>query len=496
MQDYYSLIHAVLSYIEAHLNENIRPADLEQSMCVSYPHLRDVFQHSVRQPIGRYILSRRIANAAYELAHTKRTALDIAVSMGFGNPDTFTRSFSRVTGMNPSEFRTSGRRVGRRRIAAGIYGPSILKEPHTNSLYMMEVLQMEKEIKKDQGSCILYGVRKVNYSYEEATPFPSCLRTVLNYLGQEIDYCYLMAATGAAFRLRWNRNCWDGGNVDVSVIYEDPEEAYVRAFRAAGRSYSFLRREKSDKQGFIDFIVKEIDEGRPVVALGIIGPPEACVITGYRDNGRTLLGWNFFQEMGEFGGGHTIDESGYFVTDMWWDNPCTTLLMSVGETEAPWGDTFEILKNALHILKTLSVGVYAGGQDAYSLWAQKLSDDREFSEQMPMPERFDRLMCHNDALTMISEGRAYAGFYLKYVAEEFEKSGDSVKVGLAKKAAAHFRKEYEISRKLSSLHQDKNDATGMSLLFDKNVREKAVVFIREAAREDMAAAKAIEEIVK
>ena len=495
MQDYYSLIHAVLSYIEAHLNENIRPADLERSMCISYPHLREVFQHSVRQPIGRYVLSRRIANAAYELAHTKRTALDIAVSMGFGNPDTFTRSFSRITGMNPSEFRASGHRVGRKRIAAGIYGPSILKERLTDGSNQKEELKMEKEIKKDSGSCILYGVRKVNYCYEEATPFPACLRTVLNYLGQEIDYCYLMAATGAAFRLRWNPNCWDGGNVDVSVIYENPEEAYVRAFRAAGRSFAFLRREKSDKQDFMDFIRKEIDEGRPVIALGIIGPPEASVITGYRNDGGTLLGWNFFQEMGEFGGGHTIDESGYFVTDYWWENPSTTLLMSVGETEAPWGDTAEILKNALRILKTPSVGSHAGGQEAYKLWAQRLSDDREFSEQMPMPERFDRLMCHNDALTMTSEGRAYAGYYMKHVASEYENAGDPVKAALAKKAAAHFMKEFEISQKIGALSQGKNDETGMLLLFDKSVREQAVALIRDAAREDAAAAEAIGEIV-
>ncbi|MBN1891815.1 MAG: hypothetical protein JW780_03475 [Clostridiales bacterium] len=137
---------------------------------------------------------------------------------------------------------------------------------------------------------------------EGITPFPACLHSVLNYLGQDIDYCYLMAATGAAFRERWNTKIWDGGNVDIRVICEDPDEAFRKAFVAAGRGVSMIKRENSGKDDFIRVIRKEIDAGRPVIALGIIGPPEASIITGYRNNGNTLLGWNFFQEMPEFSG--------------------------------------------------------------------------------------------------------------------------------------------------------------------------------------------------
>jgi hypothetical protein len=38
------------------------------------------------------------------------------------------------------------------------------------------------------------------------------------------------------------------------------------------------------KEDFMAFIRNEIDQGNPVIALGIIGPPEACVIAGYREN--------------------------------------------------------------------------------------------------------------------------------------------------------------------------------------------------------------------
>jgi len=74
------------------------------------------------------------------------------------------------------------------------------------------------------------------------------------------------------------------------------------------------------KDAFIAFIKERIDNGVPVIALGIIGPPEACVITGYRGNGQTLLGWNCFQDSPEFASSVTFDESGYFITSSWWEN--------------------------------------------------------------------------------------------------------------------------------------------------------------------------------
>ena len=55
-----------------------------------------------------------------------------------------------------------------------------------------------------------------------------------------------------------------------------------------------------EKSEFISFIKAKIDSGFPCIALGIIGPPEACIITGYRNNGDVLLGWNFFQDNPEY----------------------------------------------------------------------------------------------------------------------------------------------------------------------------------------------------
>ncbi len=61
-------------------------------------------------------------------------------------------------------------------------------------------------------------------------------------------------------------------------LYAKPLEAYQRSFVAAGRSFRILERTPETKQeDFIEFITAEIDQGRPVIALGIIGPPEAAL---------------------------------------------------------------------------------------------------------------------------------------------------------------------------------------------------------------------------
>ena len=35
------------------------------------------------------------------------------------------------------------------------------------------------------------------------------------------------------------------------------------------------------------------DRGRPVIAHGVIGPPEECIIAGYDEGGDVSVGWNF-----------------------------------------------------------------------------------------------------------------------------------------------------------------------------------------------------------
>jgi hypothetical protein len=345
---------------------------------------------------------------------------------------------------------------------------------------------------KSQDSCLLLGVPKVQYGPGECTPFPSTLKAVLNYMGQEIDYSYLMAASGAAFRLRWNTTCWDGGNVGIPFIYKDPNEAYRRSFQAAGRSYKMIERDKNTKkEKFIQLIKEEIDGGRPVIAIGIIGPPEACIITGYRDNGNTLLGWNFFQENPEFASDVEIDESGYFISNKWWENQDTLAVMSVGEEKQEQADIKEILQNALWILTEEKVGDYAGGQAAFDAWASALSDERQFPKGAVLPILFERLMCQGDAMDMVVEGRYNAEAYLGWVAKQ--KADISAE---CHEAAAFFKEEantvYHMCELLGSWQRDETQAKKLA---DPEVRKEIIKLILKAKSREAKARESLQKVV-
>ena len=500
--DYYCLLQSAVSYIESRVRSEIDCGALCRSFGVSEPHFRDVFASHVGVPAGRYALSRRVAHAAFEISHTDRKISDIALDYGFDNPDTFTRAFRRETGMTPSAFRASRVPVGRVRLVAGAYGPGLRQTGNFPVIPLATEETMTKaRIEKIDDGCVLYGVQKVEFRSEEYTPFPAALRSCLNYMGQEIRYAYLMAATGAAFRLRWNPTCWDPGNVDIMNVFADPEEAFVRGFRAAGRSFSFMRRDAgTTKEDFIKFIRAEIDEGRPVIALGIIGPPEACIITGYRDGGNTLLGWNFFQDFPEFGGGGEKDESGYFVTDSWWENPSTRMLMSIGEECAEPPDASEILRKGLDLLERETIEhpngcVHRGGQAAYRAWAASLSDDAGFPSGMPLPQLFERLMCVIDAITMVHEGRGCAAVWMREVASALDGAGKVDFAALARKTAVFFDGERSLMDEITALpaYGEPGEKRALALA-DPAFRKEIVARIVRAAELDRSAFGTVREL--
>ncbi len=301
---------------------------------------------------------------------------------------------------------------------------------------------MNKEIKSDNnGSVILYGVSKVEYGVNGCTPYPMCLRSCANYLGQDLSMDFTMVSSGTAFRLTWDTTSWNGGNVDVIHTFDNPEDVYKLGVEALGREYSILTRTKTscdvkfrsshnsdNKAEFIDFIKKQIDRGYPCIALGIIGPPEACIITGYKENGNILMGWNFFQDAIEFANDIKIDESGYFLSSGWWNNNDTIAVISIGEKIKPIISNKNIIDNAIKVMtgrldvkegKTFAKGIYA-----YDAWKNAILNESNFSKNALLPILAERMMCHGDAMDCLADGRNNAAIYMKKLSREWKEHSD------------------------------------------------------------------------
>ena len=234
-----------------------------------------------------------------------------------------------------------------------------------------------------------------------------------------MDYTRAMAESGAAFRLAWNTACWDGGNVDAVFTFDDPAMVFRCGMRAMERELKFLgRTPETKKEDFTDFIRREIDAGNPVIALGVIGPPEACVITGYREGGNVLMGWNVFQEYPEYQASVRFEKNGYFITADWWENPDTTALIATGTESLPPLTPGEALRNAAQALEGRMCGTYAKGTLAYDAWKDALLRDQDFPPDAVFPLLVERMMCHGDAMDCLSDGRFNAAKYLRRLAEQ------------------------------------------------------------------------------
>lgn len=274
---------------------------------------------------------------------------------------------------------------------------------------------------------ILYGIPKVAYGTEGCAPFPMCVKSCAEYLGIAVTYSQIMAESGAAFRLVWDTSCWNGGNVDAIFTFDDPTKIFVSGLRAMGRDFKMLARtQETAKDDFISFIRKEIDAGNPVIALGIIGPPEACVIAGYRDGGNTLMGWNVFQEYPEHQSVVKFERNGYFVTEAWWENPDTCAVFATGTEIIQPFTPGEVLQNAVEVLEGRMCGTYAKGLMAYDAWKNALLCERDFPNEIVLQLLVERMMCHGDAMDCLSDGRHHAAKYLRELAVKYPEQAEKL----------------------------------------------------------------------
>lgn len=101
-----------LEYIEQNLDGELSQEECARYSCCSLSGLQKLFRSVFRKSVGDYVTRRRLTAAARELQSREGSTLEIAVKYGWGSAEAFTRAFSRVWGVTPSEYRRSWRFSG------------------------------------------------------------------------------------------------------------------------------------------------------------------------------------------------------------------------------------------------------------------------------------------------------------------------------------------------------------------------------------------------
>lgn len=104
MKSFYVLEDA-LRYIEENLENDFTQNDVADACYVSLSGLQKLFRFALHFSVGEYIVKRRMTCAAKALCETDASVTEIAFRYGYNSPEVFTRAFTRVWRVKPSEYR-------------------------------------------------------------------------------------------------------------------------------------------------------------------------------------------------------------------------------------------------------------------------------------------------------------------------------------------------------------------------------------------------------
>jgi AraC family transcriptional regulator len=93
-------------YIESHLSTDLSLDAIAESAGVSRFHLSRAFAAATGMPISTYLRARRLSEAAKTLAAGAPDILAVALDVGYGSHEAFTRAFRDRFGLTPEQLRS------------------------------------------------------------------------------------------------------------------------------------------------------------------------------------------------------------------------------------------------------------------------------------------------------------------------------------------------------------------------------------------------------
>lgn len=293
----------------------------------------------------------------------------------------------------------------------------------------------------------LQGVPRVS-SYEggprppEDDCLPACLQSFLEFqkdplgLGSTTPegdpwhdvHVHLVALTGSMFRLGWSPK-FEFKALNYLAAVPDPAERIERTLAHIGypgrvRFSPELAAEQglqADPEWNEDSVREEIvrylaERNLPVIAYGLGGPPEPCVVTGYEAGGAVLFGWSMFTEDAVQSGKATREPSGEFRIENWFPTCGGLILPGLRADRPTWLDLDrEVVRLAVRVLNMPGRNGLPCGLAASTAWAECLLRNEEFDALTPEALR-DRHAVHWCAAGTLAECRAWGSWYLAQAA--------------------------------------------------------------------------------
>ena len=108
--DTLNALETAVSYIDAHLAEELSVRDLAANSYISADHLTRLFKKKYGMTVSEYIQDKRIRLAGELLRREDVTISMVANTVGFGNYSYFTEQFKKHFGLTPREYQRQARK--------------------------------------------------------------------------------------------------------------------------------------------------------------------------------------------------------------------------------------------------------------------------------------------------------------------------------------------------------------------------------------------------
>ncbi|WP_096435659.1 AraC family transcriptional regulator [Alteribacter populi] len=105
--DLFENMNAAVSYIEAHLDEEINYEEVAKITCFSEHHFKRMFSFIAGISLTEYVRRRRLTLAAFVLKESDMRVIDVAIKYGYNSPDSFSRAFQTLHEVAPSSVKNS-----------------------------------------------------------------------------------------------------------------------------------------------------------------------------------------------------------------------------------------------------------------------------------------------------------------------------------------------------------------------------------------------------
>lgn len=108
---YLEQVKSGIEFIESNLDSDISTSDVARHAGISQWHFQRIFKALTNETLKSYIRARRLANSLELLLATDLRILDIAMTAGYENQESYTRAFRQSFDMTPGDYRRVGRRA-------------------------------------------------------------------------------------------------------------------------------------------------------------------------------------------------------------------------------------------------------------------------------------------------------------------------------------------------------------------------------------------------